>query len=76
MRSILIATSLVTLALGAPAHAGAVTPTEELRRYADQVIRVLQDPALTPMARRAAVRDLAEEAFDVAETARRVLGPH
>ena len=76
MRSILIATSLLTFALGAPSRAVAVTATEELRRYTDQVIRVLQDPTLTPMARRAAVRDLAEEAFDVAETARRVLGPH
>jgi phospholipid transport system substrate-binding protein len=76
MRSILIATSLLTLVLDAPARAVAGTPTEELRRYTDQVIRVLQDPTLTPMARRAAVRDLAEEAFDVAETARRVLGPH
>jgi len=76
MRSILILTSLLTFALGAPARAVAVTATEELRRYTDQVIRVLQDPALTTAARRAAVRDLAEEAFDVAETARRVLGPH
>src|SRR5262245_20799482 len=76
MRLILILTSLMTLALGAQARAVAVTATEELRRYTDQVIRVLQDPALTTAARRAAVRDLAEEAFDVAETARRALGPH
>jgi phospholipid transport system substrate-binding protein len=76
MRTILIASSLLTLALGAPTRAWAVTATDELRRYADQVVRILQDPALTPAARRAAVRDLAEEAFDVAETARRALGPH
>jgi len=76
MRSILILTSLLALAFGVPARAVAVTATEELRRYTDQVIRVLQDPTLTPAARRAAVRDLAEEAFDVAETARRALGPH
>jgi phospholipid transport system substrate-binding protein len=76
LRSILIATSLLALALGAPGRAVAVTPTEELRRYTDQVIRVLQDPTLTPGVRRAAVRDVAEEAFDVAETARRALGPH
>jgi phospholipid transport system substrate-binding protein len=76
MRSILIATSLLAFALGAPARAVGATATEELRRYTDQVIRVLQDPAVTPAARRAAVRDLAEEAFDVAETARRALGRH
>jgi phospholipid transport system substrate-binding protein len=76
MRTILIAASLLTLACGAPTRAGAVTATEELRRYTDQVVRVLQDPALTPAARRTAVRDLADEAFDVAETARRALGPH
>jgi len=74
--TILIAASLLTLLLGAPTRGWAATATEELRRYTDRVIRVLQDPSLTSAARRAAVRDLAEEVFDVAETARRALGPH
>jgi len=68
--------SLVVLALGVPPRAWAITATAELRRYTDEVIRILQDPRLTPAARRAAVRDIADEAFDVKETARRVLGPH
>src|SRR5215472_12679444 len=76
MSRIVVAASLVVLALGVPARAAAVTATQELRRHTDQVIRILQDPTLTPAARRAAVRDVADEAFDVAETARRVLGPH
>jgi len=76
VRAILIATMFAALALGLPAGASAVTATEALRRYTDQVVRVLQDSTLTPAARRAAVRDLAEEAFDVRETARRVLGQH
>lgn len=76
MRTILIATVFLALPWNTPTRAWAVTATEELRRYTDQVLRVLQDPALTPAARRAAVRDLADEAFDVAETARRALGPH
>lgn len=76
VRTILIAASLVTLLLGAPTRGWAGAATEELRRYTDRVIRVLQDPSLTSEARRAAVRDVAEEVFDVAQTARRALGPH
>ncbi len=64
------------LALGLVARAQAATPTEELRQYTDRVVHVLQDPALTPQARRVAVRDLAIEVFDVSETAKRALGPH
>jgi phospholipid transport system substrate-binding protein len=74
--ALLLATVVATLALGFPARAGAATPTEELRGYTDRVLRVLRDSTLTPPARRAAVRDLAEEAFDVPETARRALGVH
>jgi phospholipid transport system substrate-binding protein len=74
--TLLIAASLLALLLGAPTRGWTGTATEELRRYTDRVIRVLQDPSLTSAARRAAVRALAEEVFDVGETARRALGPH
>jgi phospholipid transport system substrate-binding protein len=73
---ILTVTVAATLALGLPARAWAVTPTEQLRQYTDRVLHVLQDPTLAPKARRAAVRDLAIEVFDVSETAKRALGPH
>ncbi len=75
-RKILIAAVTAALALGLPARVWAATPTEELRQYTDQVLRVMQDSTLTPQARRAAVRDLAVQAFDVSETAKRTLGPH
>jgi phospholipid transport system substrate-binding protein len=40
------------------------------------VVRILDDPALTPRQRRAEIRAVALEAFDVGEAARRALGPH
>lgn len=40
------------------------------------MVRILDDPALTPPQRRAEIRAVALEAFDVAEAARRALGPH
>ena len=51
-------------------------PTDQLREYTDQVIKVLDDPALARQDRRAAVRKIAHEAFDVTETAKRVLARH
>ena len=67
---------MALLAVGVPARAAAATPTEEMRGYTDRALRVLRDSTLTASARRTAVRDLAEEAFDVRETARRALGVH
>jgi phospholipid transport system substrate-binding protein len=68
----------VTLGAVGPARAGA--PTDQLREYTDAVVRVLEDPALKAEdkkpERRAAVRKLATDVFDVQETARRALGPH
>ena len=58
----------------APVWAGA--PTDQLRDYSDQVLKVMDDPNLKPQDRRAAVRKIAIEIFDVTETARRALGPH
>jgi phospholipid transport system substrate-binding protein len=44
----------------------------------DEVIKVLEDPALSDKSaeRRAAVRKIAEDVFDYSDTARRALGPH
>ena len=62
------------LCLAAPAWAGA--PTDHARQYTDQVLKVLGDPTLKPAERRATVRKVAGEVFDVSETARRALGRH
>jgi phospholipid transport system substrate-binding protein len=69
----LAAAAALSLLPAAPAWAG---PTDQLREYTDQVIKVLDDPALARGDRRAAVRKIAHEAFDVNETARRVLARH
>jgi phospholipid transport system substrate-binding protein len=75
MGGIVALAAAVSLSLfaGAPAWAG---PTDQLREYTDQVTKVLDDPALARGDRRAAVRKIAHEAFDVTETARRVLARH
>ncbi|HEV8583381.1 MAG TPA: ABC transporter substrate-binding protein [Methylomirabilota bacterium] len=80
IRSFLVASVALMLVAGAalPARAGA--PTDQVREYTDAVIKVLEDPALKAEdkkpERRAAVRKIAVEVFDVQETARRALGPH
>ena len=72
-----VALGLVAVA-SAPARAGA--PTDQVREYTDAVVKVLEDPALKAEdkkpERRAAVRKIAADVFDVQETARRALGPH
>jgi phospholipid transport system substrate-binding protein len=72
--------SSVTLVLGLLTPAWAGPPTDALREYTEAVQKVLDDPALKTedrrSERRAAVRKLAAEAFDVQETARRALGTH
>jgi phospholipid transport system substrate-binding protein len=70
----LLAAVLAILAIAAPAWAGA--PTEQVRQYTDQVQKILEDPAMRSGDKRAAVRKVAGEVFDVTETARRALGPH
>ena len=62
------------LLVAVPAWAG--PPTESVKEYTDAVVKVLEDQTLKASDRRAAVRKLATEAFDVQETARRALGPH
>ncbi|HEU5323184.1 MAG TPA: ABC transporter substrate-binding protein, partial [Methylomirabilota bacterium] len=66
------------LAVARPAWAGA--PTDQLRGHIDRVLKVLEDPEMKKEARakerRSAVRKIANEIFDFAETARRSLGRH
>jgi len=73
------AMALLALALGA-SPASAATPTETLKAYGDVVLKILEDPALKAPERkherRAAVRKVAEEVFDLGETAKRALGTH
>lgn len=71
---LLIAMAGLGLWLAAQAWAGA--PTDQARQYTDQVVKMLQEPALKPTERQAAVRKVAIEIFDVSETARRALGRH
>jgi phospholipid transport system substrate-binding protein len=70
----LLAAALAALAVTVPAWAGA--PTDQVRQYTDQVQKILEDPALRSVDKRAAVRKVAIEIFDVNETAKRALGLH
>jgi len=77
MRKLSLAlTALLALVLPAvPASAGA--PTDQLRKQVDQVVRVLDNPALKEkVARHDAVRKIAGEVFDYNEMAKRALGTH
>ncbi len=71
-RAALVIVMVVSLA----GQAWAGTPTDQLRAYTDRVLQVLEDPALTPPQRLAAVRQVANDAFDLSETARRALGAY
>jgi phospholipid transport system substrate-binding protein len=70
------ASLIVALALSGPTDSWAGPPTDQMRAYTDQVLKVLQGPGLTLSERRAAVGHIASEAFDVTETAQRTLGVH
>ena len=61
------AAGLVALAVTVPAWAG--PPTDQVRQYTDLVRKILDDPALRSSDKRAAVRKVAVEIFDVNETA-------
>jgi phospholipid transport system substrate-binding protein len=73
VKRILIAAVPLVLLIVSPLWAG---PTNQLREYTDQVVKVLDDPALARQDRRAAIRKIAHDAFDVTETAKRVLARH
>jgi phospholipid transport system substrate-binding protein len=68
------------LLIGSPTEASAGAPTDQLRASVDQIIKVLDDPALKPEGkaaeRRAAIRKEAVVVFDFTETAKRALGRH
>jgi phospholipid transport system substrate-binding protein len=76
MRTIELSLTTVALALCLAIQAWAGTPTDRARQYTDEVLKVLDDPGLKPEERRAAVKKIAVEIFDVSETARRALGRH
>ena len=79
-RAFVMVASAFALVISSGAFAWAGAPTDQVREYTDAVVRVLEDPALKAedkkLERRAAVRKIAAEVFDVQETARRALGPH
>jgi phospholipid transport system substrate-binding protein len=68
--------ALVLSLAWAPAALAGQSPTEQLREYTDQVVKMLGDATLRPQDRRAAVRKIAHEVFDVGETAKRALARH
>jgi phospholipid transport system substrate-binding protein len=72
--------AVIALVLGVAGAASAATPTETLKNYSDVVLKILEDPALKSPDRkndrRAAVRKIAEDIFDLSETAKRALGRH
>jgi phospholipid transport system substrate-binding protein len=67
---------LVLVVLVDVTHAAAGAPTDQVRQYTDQVLKLLEDPNVQGADRRAAVRKAAIEIFDVQETAKRALGRH
>jgi phospholipid transport system substrate-binding protein len=73
VKGIPTAVAALVLLIASPVWAG---PTDQLREYTDQVVKVLDDPALARQDRRAAIRKIAHDAFDVTETAKRVLARH
>jgi phospholipid transport system substrate-binding protein len=73
-RRLILFVTVLVLGLASAVWAG--QPTDQLRAYTDQVLKVLQNPALSLPDRREAVRHLAEEVFEVSETAKRALGQH
>jgi phospholipid transport system substrate-binding protein len=75
---LLLALAVLCGAMPGPAAAG--QPTDQLRTQVDKVVKTLEDPELKKegkaLERRKAVRKIAEEIFDFAETAKRSLGRH
>ena len=74
LRKLLSIPLVVIFMLGAVGLSWAGPPTDQLRAYTDQVLKILEDPSLSLPDRRTAVRKVASEAFDVSETAKRALG--
>src|SRR5262245_32205233 len=68
----MVAILLVTTATAALAG----PPTDQVRRYTDLVQRILEDASMPAAEKRAAVRKIGEQVFDLTETAKRALGRH
>ena len=72
--------AMLTVAALAVTPAWSGPPTDQLRVQVERVIKVLEDPELKregrQVERRAAIRQQANEIFDVTETTRRSLGQH
>lgn len=66
----------VAISASTASAAPAATPTEQVRRYTEQVIKILEDTSLKTVDKADAIRKVAEEIFDVRETAKRALGRH
>lgn len=66
--------------LSTVSSAEAGLPTDQLKAAVDQIIAILEDPALKSETRteerRAAIRKEADKVFDFEETSKRALGPH
>jgi phospholipid transport system substrate-binding protein len=77
MRAAILAFT-VAVVTGLASEATAAAPLAQLRQRVDEVIRLLEDPALkgNPEQRRASVRRVSETIFDYQDTARRALGRH
>lgn len=71
---------LLVVAAAGPAAAGAGSPSEHLRVQIERALKTLEDPELKKAGRgeerRQAVRRIAEDIFDFAETAKRALARH
>jgi phospholipid transport system substrate-binding protein len=72
-KALVLAAFLLSGGAGA-AQAG--PPTEQVKQYTDQVLKILRDPTIRPADKRDAVRRAAAEVFDLHETAKRALGRH
>ncbi len=77
---LLLITASILLALFAAQTAFAGLPTDQLKAQIDLVIKVLENPVLKSAGktkeRRQAIRKIADEIFDWAESAKRALGRH
>jgi phospholipid transport system substrate-binding protein len=76
-RAVATVFAAVVVLAAVPALAG--VPTEQLKGSIDQIIKILEDPATRAEpdgARRAAIRQVADNIFDFQEAAKRSLGRH
>ena len=75
-RSVLRLAAVLSTVAVAVSVAWAGAPTDQVRQYTDQVVKILENPELRSADKRMAVRKVAIEIFDVNETAKRALGRH